>query len=350
MSDTPLWGAVLIAKNEASQIERCLSSAADAGIEVVTLLDTGSSDNTVELAESMAKGLGLDLRVHRTEFRNFGQARTEAFALARGTASWLAALDCDMSITIESGYVPDPATDALMVELGSADFNYRLPLALNGSLPWKSVGAVHEYTTLPDRAYVGVPTDKVRVTMHGDDRSSAEKSRWHAEMLEASLAEHPDNARDVFYLANTYWDLHDPRALAMYERRMKMGGYVEEAWYSMYRYALLLPTWPAQMQALIKAWEFRPQRLEPLYELIKGLNAIGQHHLAYRLSTTPIIQTKDLLFVHTSVWRWGMDFERSIAAFYVTGKDECGDICDRLLKGDLPPHIRDQVEKNKAFC
>ena len=173
-----------------------------------------------------------------------------------------------------------------MIRMGSADFAYRLPLLLRGDLPWESRGVVHEYTALPDRAYVGVPTDKVRVKYQ--DRSSGDKSRWHAQMLEDDLAEHPDNARSVFYLANTMWDLHDPRAMALYEKRAKMGGYVEEVFYSLYRYALLQPTWPARLIAHIKAWEFRPSRLEPLYAILREMNSRSDHRTAYQLSLVPV--------------------------------------------------------------
>lgn len=338
------YALVAIVRDEAENIDR-LIAAAKPYIFAATLVDTGSEDDTVERIAAAG------YEAHRVEWENFGQARSAAFALARGTADFLLALDCDMAVEIDDDFVPDPTVDAYMVALGSADFQYRLPLVLNGSLPWESRGAVHEYSCLPDRAYVGVPTDKVRVTMHGGDRSSREKSLWHAEMLEAALAEHPDNARDVFYLANTYWDLHDPRALAMYERRMKMGGYAEEAWYAAYRHALLLPTWPAQVQALISAWEMRPSRLESPYEIAKALNARGEHHAAYRFASVPIVPTADNLFVHTSVWAWGMKFERSIAAYWVDRKDECRDLCDELLAvPTLPQHIRDQVGKNRAFC
>ena len=336
------YGVVAIVRNEQANIDRFIA-AAKPYISAATICDTGSSDDTAERIAAAG------YEAHRVEWVNFGQARSAAFALARGTADFLLALDCDMAVEIDPDFEPDPEVEAYMIRMGSADFSYRLPLLLRGDLPWKSVGAVHEYTALPDRAYVGASTDKVRVTTHGD-RSSREKSLWHAGLLEAELREQPDNARDVFYLANTYWDLHDPRALAMYERRAKMGGYVEETFYSMYRYALLLPTWPAKMQALIKAWEFRPQRLEPLHELVKELNARGQHHVAYPLACVPVAPTADALFVHASVWRWGMKFERSIAAYWNGHKDECRDLCNELLALDIPQYIRDQVEKNRAFC
>ena len=339
------YGLVMICKNESENIDRFIA-AVNPHISAATVVDTGSTDDTMDAMHQFDCLLMLEQR----PWINFGHNRSEAFALARGTADWLLALDADMTVEIDPDFVPDPAVEAYMVKMGTADFEYRLPLLLRGDLPWRSVGAVHEYTALPDRAYVGVPTDKVRITMHGGDRSSPEKSKWHAQMLETELADQPSNARTAFYLANTYWDLHDSRALAMYERRMKMEGFVEETFYAMYRYALLLPMWPAKMQALIKAWEFRPQRLEPVYELAKELNARGQHQVAYRLASTPVAPINDNLFVHASVWRWGMDFERSIAAWWVGQREECRMLCDSLLERNIPDHIRTAVERNRAFC
>jgi glycosyltransferase involved in cell wall biosynthesis len=338
------YAVVAIVKDEAAGIDRFVASVGPL-VSHAVIVDTGSTDGTLDAACQFACPVTVESR----PWVDFGHNRSEAFALARGTADWLLALDADMTVEIDPDFEPDPAVDAYMVRMGSDDFAYRLPLLLRGDLPWESRGAVHEYTCLPDRPYVGVPTDKVRVTTHGD-RSSREKSLWHAGMLEAEVARDPDNARSVFYLANTYFDLGDPRALAMYERRVRMGGWDQEVFYSRYRYALLLPTWPAQLQALVKAWEARPTRLEPVYEIAKAMNARGEHHAAYRFATVAVEPSADDLFIHQSVWNWGMDFERSIAAWWVGRRDECRDLCDALLERKIPDHIRAQVEANRAFC
>ena len=336
-------GVVAIVKDEAANIDRLLGSV-DGVVDAAVFVDTGSSDDTMH----MLRRAGC--AVHERPWVDFGHNRSEAFALARGTADWLLALDADMTVEIDSDFEPDPAVDAYLVRMGdNPDFAYRLPLLLRGDLPWESRGVVHEYTCLPDREYIGVPTDKVRVTLHGN-RSSPDRSRWHASLLEADLAAHPDNARSVFYLANTYWDLHDPRALAMYECRTRMGGYDEEVFYSLYRYALSLPTWPARFLGLLRAWEYRPTRLEPLAAICRELNATSQHQTAYRFASVPIVPTTDNLFVHAGVWRYGMDFERSIAAWWTGRRDESREIGESLLTREIPQHIREQVERNLAFC
>jgi hypothetical protein len=334
---------VAIVKNEADRIGQMIASASRFAC-AFTIVDTGSTDGTQQRAEEVG------ITVHERPWINFGVNRSEAFTLARGTADWLLALDADMTVEIDPDFDPDPAVDAYMIELGPPSFRYRLPLLLKGDLPWESRGAVHEYTTLPDRAYVGVPTDKVRITIHGD-RSSPDKSRWHAALLEAELAEQPANARTVFYLAQTYWDLHDPQALAMYRRRSEMAGWDEETFYAKYRYAMCLSSWPAKMQALIAAWEFRPSRLEPLHEMIRELNRRSDHFTAYQMSQVSVEATRDNLFVHRDVWTWGMMFERSIAAWWVGRREECAELSEQVLSvPDLPPDIRAAAERNLSLC
>jgi glycosyltransferase involved in cell wall biosynthesis len=337
------YGLVAIVKDEGERIEAFLDSAM-AVCGVATIVDTGSTDDTIEKIEDYS------IHVHRSDWVNFGYNRSEALGLARGSADWLLALDADMTVEIDPGFEPDPEVEAYMIRMGSADFEYRLPLLLRGDLPWESRGAVHEYTCLPDRPYVSRATDQVRVS-YAHDRSSVDKSRWHAQMLEADLERDPNNPRTVFYLAQTYWDLHDARMLSTYERRTKMVGWDEETFYAKYRYALCLPSWPARLLALIAAWEFRPSRLEPLHDLVSELNRRSEHFTAYRLASIEVQPTSDVLFVHRGVWRWGMAFERSIAAWWVGEREEARRLCEEVLAvSDLPVHIRVAAERNLSLC
>jgi hypothetical protein len=221
-----------------------------------------------------------------------------------------------------------------------------LPLLLRGDLPWVSRGAVHEYTCLPDRGYIAQPTDKVRVRFP-PTQSTPSKRHWHAGLLEEELVREPDNARTVFYLAQTYRELGDPRARDLYLRRATMGGFADEVWYAQYR-AALLSEWPARAGDLMAAWEAWPDRLEPLYHLVRELNQRGTHHAAYHLAVVPGTPP-NALFMEPGVWAWGLDFERSIAAWYVGHQDESRALGQHLLTLDLPAEIRAAVERNLAL-
>lgn len=378
-------GLVLMVKDEAEVIDRCLASARPY-ISSWTVVDTGSTDDTPERVEAALEG--IPGKLWRLPFVNFGHSRSELLVAARGTADWLLCLDADNTVAIDDDFEPDPAVEAYMVDFGWEGFENRLPLLLRGDLPWKSVGPVHEATVLPGRMYVSQPTDKVRIRHHGQRDNGPAKWKWHASLLEAEIARNPDDARSTFYLAETFKRLGDTaNALRLYRQRSGMTGFVEETWFARYQAALLEPDWPTRQAALIEAWEARPNRLEPLHDLVSELNRRDMHHAAYVLtdagyvdpasdqggisersferasltdergpiiSPAPtvggIVPPSDNLFVQRSVWDWGLAFQRSIAAWYTSHRDESRTLSLSLLQNPrLPASVREAVTRNLAL-
>lgn len=77
----------IIVKNEAENLPRCLSSVRNVVDEMI-VLDTGSSDRTIEIAESFGA------QVHTFEWCNdFSAARNESLKYAQG--NWVLVLDAD---------------------------------------------------------------------------------------------------------------------------------------------------------------------------------------------------------------------------------------------------------------
>jgi hypothetical protein len=288
-----MFGLVMIVKDEAERIGPCLASLRPV-LRNWTVLDTGSTDGTQDIVRAALEG--IPGKLYEDEFVNFGSARSRAFALARGTADWLLASDADMFWEIDADWKPDMSMDSYMVEMGSPQFSHRLPLVLRGDRPWKSVGAVHEYTCLVN-GLLGKRefTDAVRVT-HPGAKWSEERGRWYLELLAPGVA--AGDPRAIFYAAQTHKDLGElPEAMALYERRAMMGGWAEEAAVAAYR-----------------AWEMRPTRLEPLYDAVAALNDHEAFQTAHRLASIKIEPCTDVLFVHGDVWKWGLRAERDRAA------------------------------------
>ena len=83
---------VIITKNEAAVIARCLASVAWA--DEIVMLDSGSTDGTAAIAR------GLNARVESTtDWPGYGAQKNRALALATG--DWVLSLDADEWVTPE---------------------------------------------------------------------------------------------------------------------------------------------------------------------------------------------------------------------------------------------------------
>jgi glycosyltransferase involved in cell wall biosynthesis len=89
ITSTPSLSIVIIAKNEAHNITDCVKSAAFA--QEVIVLDSGSTDNTVELAEHAGA------KVLRTDWPGFGAQKNRALDAAM--SEYIFSLDADERIT-----------------------------------------------------------------------------------------------------------------------------------------------------------------------------------------------------------------------------------------------------------
>lgn len=98
--------ACMIAKNESANIEKCIKSYREAVDEII-VADTGSTDNTAELAEK------LGAKVFFTEWNNdFAAAKN--FALKHASGSWIVFLDADE-------YFPEKSAQNLKKIIEEAD-------------------------------------------------------------------------------------------------------------------------------------------------------------------------------------------------------------------------------------
>ena len=69
---------LLMIKNESKIIERCLMRALD-HVDAISILDTGSDDNTVEVCNNFLSTCGKPFKISVEPFRNFGFNRTISF-------------------------------------------------------------------------------------------------------------------------------------------------------------------------------------------------------------------------------------------------------------------------------
>lgn len=342
----PTIGLCMIVRDEAEVIGRCLDSVAGL-IDTWTIVDTGSRDETPEIIE--ARLAEIPGTLHRSEWRDFGHNRSELMALARGTADYLLLIDADMTV----GWLgPLPELEADAYELRhEGDPAYWIPRLVRGDLGWHYVGSTHEYLAL-DQEHSRQPLRALVIEHHGDGGSRHDKFVRDRVLLEGELARDPDNQRATFYLAQTLRDIGlTEEAIELYRRRVELGGWDEEVFYSAFQVAALTaedePA--AAVPLFLEAHDLRPSRAEPLHEAAYACRLLGRFEEAYSFAqrAIEIPEPDDILFVGTRTYEWGAQFELAVAAHETERHDEARLLYEDLLDGrELPRSIERAVREN----
>jgi tetratricopeptide (TPR) repeat protein len=342
----------MIVRNESAVIGRCLTSVRDL-IDTWVICDTGSTDGTQAVVERTLAGIPGHL--HERPWVDFGHNRSELMRLARGAADYLLLLDADMTVRV-TGAMPAKLTADAYLLLTSGEPEYWSRWLIRGDLEWSYVGVTHEYL-MAEGAETDERLESIVIDHHLDGGSRADKFERDLRLLQREVDEDATNARSVFYLAQTYRDLGELEpAATLYERRAGMGGWDEEVFYSLYQAGVLraeLGAWPLAMARLIQAFEYRPARLEPVYELASRLRAREEYETAHLFAARGLGRPMppDILFVHPWIYRWGLLFEYSITAYWTGDTRGALRACNELLAmPDLPAPYREQTRANRSYC
>jgi tetratricopeptide (TPR) repeat protein len=352
----------MIVKDESHVIRRCLDSVMPL-IDTWVIVDTGSTDGTQDVIRSHLAAAGKQGVLYERPFRDFGTNRTEALELARNRARYSFIIDADEVLSTSTGFaLPNLTADAYQTlhRSGTTDTYFWLIQLVRNALPWRYEGVLHEALACvaPHR------TERLEgFTIQGLFDSARnrlpreEKYMRDARVLEDALVREPNNSRYVFYLGQSYRDAGQyEKSLHAYARRAKMGGWEEEAWFAQYQFARNLERLQRRAEAIeayLAAFQRRPSRAEPLYELARMLRESKDFQLAHLFADRArrIPRADDTLFVDESVYRWRCLDEYSVAAYWLGQFTECAEASRRLLtEGHLPAEHRNRIEKNLTFA
>jgi predicted GH43/DUF377 family glycosyl hydrolase len=340
----------MIVRDEAAVISRCLDSIRPL-IDTWVICDTGSSDGTPGLIERALDG--IPGRLHHRPWRDFGWNRSELMALAAGTADYLLLLDADMTLDWR-GPLPPLTADAYQLR-HDGDLAYRVPRLVRGDRRWWYEGSTHEYLA-GEGDYTQAVLEALIVQHHGDGASRAHKLERDVALLERDLERDPDNARAIFYLAQTLRDLgEEERAIQFYERRVALGGWEQECFYAAYQTGSLLGRADDDraVATLLSAWQLRPQRAEPLYELARFCRFRGWREAGYTFASrgAQLDLPDDALFVHRWIYEWGLRFELALAAYWIGEFEQTLTLSEALLADSrLPVAFAEAVRETQSYC
>ena len=341
----------MIVKNETHIIKECFDSIYKE-IDYWIIVDTGSTDGTQELIKQYFAEKGIPGELHERPWVGFGHNRSEALKLCEGKGDYIFMIDADDYL---EGSIPKQQIvghDGYAVLMGRGDFSWWRTQIFKNNMGWKYFGVLHEYPSLENGNQPKIERlfGEYRVvarTMGARNLNIDPKEKYarDAELLEKALIDEPNNVRYQFYLGQSYFDSHQwEKAEAAYVKRIEMGGWPEEIYYSIYRIgicrAMQNKSWIEIQQAFLDAYNARPTRAEPLYQIARIYRLNGKPALGYifsRMAAEIPYPKEDILFIDNDIYRYGILDEIGSTAFYAGKVQEGYNACKALIERKLIP-------------
>lgn len=351
-------GLMMIVKDEAHVIERCLTSTLPA-IDWWVVVDTGSTDGTQGVVRRLLADVPGEL-VERP-WVSFGHNRQEALDLARASAHRRGTGDYALWIDADEQLVGTLDTTSLTLDGYSVVVHYgttryaRLALVRLDS-PWRWVGPVHEYLSLDGGTTGALASPTVLVTHDGARAKDPGTYLRDAALIEAALAQDPEDPRLQFYLAQSLRDAGDlDRARVAYAVRAgNPRGWDQERFYALFQLARILERLgrgeAEVVDAYLRAYDACPWRAETLVELARYERgreryAVALHH-ALRAAELPM-PGGEALFVDADSYEWRGWDEIAVSAYWLGRYDQAEQAARRAVahRPDDP-----RLQENLAWC
>ena len=283
----------MMVKNEHKRLHVTLNSVVGQ-VDSVVLYDTGSTDDTLEIAKRICEENNLPLRIKEGEFVNFCESRNVSLDFADTFEDIDYLLLMDTNDELRRGdilrkyceeYKDKMNTGFLVCQewwSGQYDkyYNVRLIKSRKG---WRYRGRVHEWmkntrfesdeeAQKHGDCVIRIPSELILYQDRTqDDDKSGKRFVRDKQLLLEDHEEDPTEPRTVFYLAQTCGCLgHSQDAFYYYKLRTTLTGFWEEKFHAYNRCGELSESfkhpWEESMKWYIKAFE-HTARAEPLIKI-----------------------------------------------------------------------------------
>jgi glycosyltransferase involved in cell wall biosynthesis len=238
---------LMMLKNEHARLPVTLKSVAD-HIDSLIIFDTGSTDDTIDILRKFSKEQLIPLHLKEGEFVDFSTSRNVSLDFADEVAKeiesdFLLLMDCNDELRggkqlrrfCEEQLKTKETAWLVNQEWFSGVYNkyYNLRL-IKPNHTWRYCGVVHEYLQKQNQKDIYVnhkipPPVCLFQDRTSDDDKTGRRFTRDRELLLVEYEKNPEDARTVFYLAQTCSCLGlNAEAYKYYEIRSKMPGFQEE--------------------------------------------------------------------------------------------------------------------------
>jgi tetratricopeptide (TPR) repeat protein len=353
----------MIVKNESKIITRLFDSIISI-IDCYCICDTGSTDDTIKIMYEYFHNKGIPGKIFSQPFVNFCFNRNVSLNACLGMSDFILLIDADMKLEIKNFNKiafkeKSKMFDCFHILQGNQSFFYQNIRIVKNNGFFKYIGVTHEYVDFPSNTKVsGFDKNELFITDLGDGGSKENKFNRDISLLLDGIKDEPNNARYHFYLANTYHDIGKyEEAIDIYKKRIDLGGWVEEVWYSFYRIGLCYKKLNNFVNALyfwLEGYNYYPERLEGLYEVIQYYRLTSKHKLGemiYSQARQILNLNKNrnaYLFLHDDVYTNKIYYEFTVFAAYVGIKNINFEII-KILNYSTDESEVDNLLKNMKF-
>ena len=213
----------MIVKNEKDLLARCLESVK--GFDAIYIVDTGSTDNTVEIAKKYTKHVYTDYLWEDS----FCKARNHVLSKVPKKYDWVLSIDADEYLVNTYEQVKRVLEQAktklvnvkLRAESTGAIHNFTRLFRNDPEIFW--VNDVHNLLNKTSREYSDIEIVYGYSPAHKKDPDRAMR------ILEKSVKNNPNKPREKYYLAREYyyrrwWE----RAIEMYDKYIAQSKFLSE--------------------------------------------------------------------------------------------------------------------------
>lgn len=343
----------MIVKNESKVIKECLENLYK-HINYWVICDTGSTDGTQEIIKNFFNDKDIKGELYEDEWKNFGYNRTLAFEKAKGKADYILVMDADDKFV--GNIKIDKNIDKYYLKIKTSTLEFTRQLLFNDRFDWISVGVLHEYSTLKDKSLKNKIKSDVQKNCYvqynailGGNRNIDKKLKYKNDIniLLNGIKDEPNNERYHFYLAESYKNFGDyENACIWYKKRVDLGGWDQEVYYSLYQYSLCMFKVNSNANLLIDnlllSYRYKPNRLESIYAIVKYYRDINPK-LGYAYGIMAYDEKKlkpkhSELFIEYSIYKYKFIDELAVCCYY-SG--------DYKLSIDLNIKLLNLIEKEK---